>query len=320
MTAPIGACRCGPPGASTQRRDAQRQVAQGRGPAGACAAAVVEAREFEIKHSRATDKSYQSEYDEKHNNAAKAADTRCSPTRPARRHAEEQKVSSTAGKAWEGYRKASQRVLQLGRDKKQQDAADISDGAASMAVDEAMGAVDQLSSFNFKHADLASQHADAVYQRTRNGMLALLAADAAVGLRPGGVVHAPPAGPARRPAGRGGGDGTRRGRRRPDHPAAAARRRHAQPDGQPAVDAAKPGACGDAGARRFRERGHRQLADRRRQPGPVGSHRATGQRAASRPPRRWKSSAPPCATTPTTRARPTSWRRARPPSPSRAAT
>ena len=83
--------------------------------------------------------------------------------------------SATAAKAWEGYRKAAQRVLQLGRDKKQQDAADISDGMASMAVDEAMGAIDQLSTFNFKHAEQASQHANVVYQRTRNGMLALLA-------------------------------------------------------------------------------------------------------------------------------------------------
>ena len=135
---------------------------------------VIEAREYEIKHSRATDKSYQSEYDEKHNNAAKVADGALQSYLGLPADPEEQKISTAVSKAWEGYRKSSQRVLQLGREKKQQDAADISDGAASMAVDEALGAIDQLSGFNFKQAALASQHASAVYLRTRNAMLALL--------------------------------------------------------------------------------------------------------------------------------------------------
>jgi methyl-accepting chemotaxis protein len=138
-------------------------------------ASVIEAREFEIKHSRATDKSYLAEYDEKHNSAAKVVETALQDYLALPADAEEQKVSAAAGKAWEGYRKASQRVLQLGRDKKQQDAADISDGAASMAVDETLGAVDQLTAFNFTHAGLASQHAKDVYRRARNAMLALLA-------------------------------------------------------------------------------------------------------------------------------------------------
>lgn len=136
---------------------------------------VIEAREFEVKHSRVTDKSYQSEYDEKHNNAVKAADSALQAYLALPADAEEQKVSVAASKAWEGYRRAGQRVLQLGRDKKHQDAADISDGAASMAVDEALGAVDQLTAFNFKHADMDSQNALRMYERTRNGMLALLA-------------------------------------------------------------------------------------------------------------------------------------------------
>src|SRR5512134_1729177 len=137
-------------------------------------ASVIEAREFEIKHSRATDKSYLSEYDEKHNAAAKTAESALQSYLALPADAEEQKVSTAAAKAWEGYRKSSQRVLQLGRDKKHQDAADISDGAASMSVDETLGAIDQLSAFNFKHAALASQRAKEVYARTRNGMLLLL--------------------------------------------------------------------------------------------------------------------------------------------------
>jgi methyl-accepting chemotaxis protein len=138
-------------------------------------AALIETREFEIKHSRATDKSYLAEYDEKHNAAAKVVETALQGYLALPAQADEQKVSGALSKAWEGYRRASQRVLQLGRDKKHQDAADISDGAASMALDETLGAVDQLSNFNFKHAELAAQQSSQVYQRTRNSMLALLA-------------------------------------------------------------------------------------------------------------------------------------------------
>ena len=39
--------------------------------------------------------------------------------------------------------------MALGRDKKQQDAADISDGLASMAFDETVSALDALKKFNF---------------------------------------------------------------------------------------------------------------------------------------------------------------------------
>lgn len=145
-------------------------------------ASVVEAREFEIKHSRASDKSYQSEYDEKFSNAAKQIDAAFQGYLVLPADADEKALSAAAGKAWDGYRKASQRVLQLGRDKKQQDAADISDGVASMAVDETLGAIDRLLAFSFKHAELASKHVETVYTRTRNGLLALLAVALLAGL------------------------------------------------------------------------------------------------------------------------------------------
>jgi methyl-accepting chemotaxis protein len=152
------------------------QLAQAR-------AAVVEAREFEIKHSRTSDKSYLSEYDEKFKAAAKQVDASWQgyaglPSSGA----DEAALVTTLTKAWEAYRKASQQVLNLGRDKKQQDAADISDGAASMAVDETLGALDKVVEFNFKSAEVASQRANVVYGRTRNGMLALLAVALIAGL------------------------------------------------------------------------------------------------------------------------------------------
>jgi len=144
-------------------------------------AAIVEAREFEVKHSRATDRSYQSEYEEKFNNAAKLAQATWQQYQALPAAADEQALAAALDKAWQGYRKASEQVLNLGRSKKQQDAADISDGMASMAIDETIGALDRLVDYNFQHADLASQHASAVYARARNSMLVLLAASLLLG-------------------------------------------------------------------------------------------------------------------------------------------
>jgi methyl-accepting chemotaxis protein len=145
-------------------------------------AAVVEAREFEIKHSRTGDRSYQSEYEEKFNGAAKAADSSWQSYQALPAGAEDKALTATFAKAWLAYRKASDQVLNLGRAKKQQDAADISDGVASMAIDETIGSLDSLVEYNFKHAEEASQRANSVYTRARNTMLGLLATCLAVGL------------------------------------------------------------------------------------------------------------------------------------------
>lgn len=145
-------------------------------------AAIVEAREFEIKHSRTGDRSYQSEYEEKFNTAVKLADSSWQSYQSLPSSDEDKELAAALGKAWQAYRKASDQVLGLGRSKKQQDAADISDGAASMAIDEAVGSLDHLVEYNFKHAEIASERANSVYVRTRNTMFGLLAAALLVGL------------------------------------------------------------------------------------------------------------------------------------------
>ena len=62
----------------------------------------------------------------------------------------EGKLIASAEKGWTSYQKALQQVLALGREKKQTDAADISDGAGSMAIDELQGALSELIKFNFE--------------------------------------------------------------------------------------------------------------------------------------------------------------------------
>jgi methyl-accepting chemotaxis protein len=144
--------------------------------------ALVEAREFEIKHSRATDRSYQSEYDEKTNNALKSVESKWQTYTALPAGDEDKAMAATLTKALEAYRKSNARVLDLGRAKKQQDAADISDGVASMAFDEAIGALDKLVEFNFKQAETAAQRGQVTYQRGRNAVLGLLIAALIVGM------------------------------------------------------------------------------------------------------------------------------------------
>jgi methyl-accepting chemotaxis protein len=143
--------------------------------------ALVEAREFEVKHSRATDRSYQAEYEEKTNNALKTVDTRWHSYVALPAGDDDKAMAAELTKAFEAYRKANVRVLDLGRAKKQQDAADISDGVASMAFDETIGALDKLVEFNFKQAEVASQRGQVVYGRGRNTVLGLLIAALLVG-------------------------------------------------------------------------------------------------------------------------------------------
>jgi methyl-accepting chemotaxis protein len=54
-------------------------------------------------------------------------------------------------------------VVKLGRDKKQQDAADIADGASSMAFDEVLGALNALLAYSNKAGEAAAQRTQSVY-------------------------------------------------------------------------------------------------------------------------------------------------------------
>ena len=101
---------------------------------------MVDVRDYEIKHSRTADSSYHSEYEEKISAAAKAATAAKASYEALVSSDAERELFAKFSKGWAGYERAEQRVVALGRDKKTQDATDISDGLASMAFDEALGA------------------------------------------------------------------------------------------------------------------------------------------------------------------------------------
>jgi methyl-accepting chemotaxis protein len=89
---------------------------------------------------------------------------------------EERGMYATFSKNWAAYQEAQQKVVRLGHDHKSQDAADISDGLGSAAIDRVTNALEALTNYNFGGAKAAAENAEAVYSRAKQVVLALLGA------------------------------------------------------------------------------------------------------------------------------------------------
>ena len=170
-----------------KRVDAQAEALagkwlQGVGLLSETRVAVMEARDYEVKHSRTADSSYHSEYEEKIGGAAKAVAPALAAYEGLVNSDTERTLFAKLNKGWGGYKQAQQRVIALGRDKKQADAADISDGVASMAFDETIGALDGLMKYSFDGGKAAAAATVAIYAQTRQWMLGLVAAALLLGV------------------------------------------------------------------------------------------------------------------------------------------
>jgi methyl-accepting chemotaxis protein len=145
--------------------------------------ALLAAREFEVKHSRTSDTSYFAEYEEKIAEQDKTVDKQLADflaLYPG--EADIGKAQGEVVKAWLAYREAQKKVIALGREKKQQDAADISDGLAATAYDTALGALDNLYGTAFRDGELAAAQASQVYKQTRAALLVLVGCALLLGL------------------------------------------------------------------------------------------------------------------------------------------
>jgi methyl-accepting chemotaxis protein len=147
---------------------------QGVGLLTTARAAVLESRDFEIKHSRTSDHSYQAEYEERMGAAATGVSSAMSSYEGLVASDTERGLLAAVSKGWGAYQQEQKRVLGLGHDKKQQDAADISDGAASMAFDETLGALEALTRYNFDGGQAAAGRSDSVFVRSKWLLLGLL--------------------------------------------------------------------------------------------------------------------------------------------------
>ncbi|MGR6804846.1 methyl-accepting chemotaxis protein [Sphaerotilus natans] len=137
-------------------------------------AALLEMRDFEVRHSRTDDRSYHAEYEDKIGVALKSADEALAAYAASASDEQTREHLASFRKAWEAYRKTQQQVVSLGREGKQQDAADISDGAASMHVDEALIALDKLWKHTLESGNQASAEAALIQSTATKSMVALL--------------------------------------------------------------------------------------------------------------------------------------------------
>ncbi len=165
----------------TQAMELNQKWLQGVGHLAAMRVALIESRDFEVKHSRAADRSYHSEYEEKLAAAAKAVAASASAYEPLLRSDAERELFGKLSKGWQAYESAQKKVVALGRDKKQQDAADISDGLGSTAFDETVSALDALNKFSFEGGQKAAEHVDEVYKQARTLILVVLAVTLVLG-------------------------------------------------------------------------------------------------------------------------------------------
>ena len=145
-------------------------------------AAIIEVRELEIKHARATDAGDKTEYEDKMKVAIAGIAGQMADLDTHISDAEERKLAETFAAAWKEYLGFNQKVVALSRSGKGDDAKDIGDGAAKMAADEAVSALDKLTAFCLDGGKKAAERATKVYAAARVWTLALVGAALVIGV------------------------------------------------------------------------------------------------------------------------------------------
>jgi methyl-accepting chemotaxis protein len=149
---------------------------------GAARAAILEYRELEVKHAHALDASYMAEYEDKIKAISATVAERLADYATLVRSDDERKLADAFNKKWTEYQAFAKKVMDLGRAGKSDDARDIGDGAAKMALDETIAALDKLTAFNFEGGKQEADHAAVVYRHARYWTLGLVAAALVIGL------------------------------------------------------------------------------------------------------------------------------------------
>jgi len=145
-------------------------------------AAILEFRENEIKHATATDPSYLPDYEDKMAAARQTIDTELAAYRALDGGAPDPALDQAFRKPWEEYLAVHEKLVALAHAGKQDDARDISDGAAKMSLDDAILALDQLTTAGFDAGKQAATHADGVYRKARIIVVGLICVTLLVGL------------------------------------------------------------------------------------------------------------------------------------------
>jgi methyl-accepting chemotaxis protein len=145
-------------------------------------------REFEVKHSRISDKSYHAEYEDKLRESGKAAGTALAAYKPLVSEKQQADLFGKVESGWAEYQKFSAKVLELGRAGKQADAADIADGASSMAFEETMHALSLLAAYNLEQSQALAARSDSQFRLSAGIVGAVLLAALVLGTAAGMLI------------------------------------------------------------------------------------------------------------------------------------
>jgi methyl-accepting chemotaxis protein len=138
-------------------------------------AQMVASREYEVKHSRTDDSSYHAEYEDKMLESMTRGNALAAGYQARLVGDQETELYGALDKNLAEYRKWQERVIKLGREKQQMDAADIADGGSSMAYEELVSSINQLLEFNNDGGDAAVVHVKTVYDQARWTVVGLMA-------------------------------------------------------------------------------------------------------------------------------------------------
>jgi methyl-accepting chemotaxis protein len=151
-------------------------------------ALLVEMRELELKHSRATDASYYAEYEDKMKEVGQSITTSLESYRERLDTGTETELLSSVDKNLAEYRNWQSKVIKFGREGTQQDAADVADGASAMAYEALVAAVNATIKFNYEGGDAAAVQVNTTYKLANVVVLSVLGVALACGVLLGTLI------------------------------------------------------------------------------------------------------------------------------------
>jgi PAS domain S-box-containing protein len=124
------------------------------------------AREFEVKHTYASDDSYRSEYEEKMNAALADANRHIEAFKALGQASMDRKMVAEFEQHWAEYLAVNGKVIHLSNSGKHEDAQEIGDGAGKSAIDDALTALARMTDYDFTQGTVAGIHSREVYRAT----------------------------------------------------------------------------------------------------------------------------------------------------------
>ncbi|MEK6669414.1 MAG: methyl-accepting chemotaxis protein [Pseudomonadota bacterium] len=143
---------------------------------------VLEAREFEVKHTTASDTGYMGEYEEKMNAALEVTKTALTAHGKLLSSDDERQLRAAFDQHWQAYLATNAKVIGLDKGGQQADGKDISEGAGKSQVDDALAALDKLSAYSFGQGRAAADAAAEVYRNSQRWVVGLVAVSLLLGI------------------------------------------------------------------------------------------------------------------------------------------